>query len=668
MTSFALHCNICPKHPDFSDLSHLLTHVGSKGHLSHYFKAQVRSRQEPSIREQIRRYDQWYKDNQLEKLLSQRLILKESKSGNNRMRAADKTQPRTKSMVRTTAIETVSVASSSTLGNDEAVIDPQLSNTFFASPPLLPRPSSPRLLAQPISGNRAQVARMHNCVTVSDKNELAATKTSANEPNSGSIRPKVVQDIGKLTDVELDSGSPVKKQYPEPPAILQPFPIVSNRSVQSFLVRDNEARDGEEHNIDIEEDDIEELEDIVSECTKLKGICWPGMNIFDSASPEARRKRNQKKDGSILQQMKANSAIVEPTELIFYSGGALKKSRQITGQVESSPIKEVTPKPKHPRQRPKKIALSSISGNTRRPRRQAQSRKTNSGIVGHDVETFHNISSETLISKDTFFTSGYHDAGRESSTLDDEEVEWALMMGDLPHGRKRRGFGIYGDEHHKLQGSSYTRPVNHSPTANYPFLQEKQNTTHAYPCQHGLPYPHAEFSNSHRTISPPAQRNMGLRHRGTRGVLSGRDRDLLSSRAIDNKENIAPIMDEAGRIDSSAASFAMGRTAQPYLSTHGSQPPLCYTDHVLPHMRFAALQPSQSHVYSMNPLAYNYGTPLVPQHHQWSPLDSFDRMDNHSIKSCNAEVLSLVQNDDSGDETIDERSDHGLILLDEAEK
>ena len=670
MTSFALHCNICPKRPDFSDLSHLLTHVGSKGHLSHYFKAQVRSRQEPSVREQLRRYDQWYKENQLEKLLSQRLILKESKSVNNRIRATDKIQLRSKNMARTTASDTVSVASSSTVGKDETVIDPQLSHNFFASPPLPPQPTSLRLPAEALSGNRAQIARMRNYGTSPDMNGLAAVPKSVIEPNFGPIKSKALQETGKVTDSESGSESPVKTQYPEPPAILQPFPILPNRSIQSFLVRDNAAQGGEDNQVDVEEDDIEELEDIVSECTKLKGICWPGMNIFDSASPEARRKRNQKKDGSILQQMKANSATVEPTELIFYSGGTLKKSRQITGQVESSPIKEITPKPKRQRLKPKKVVLSSISGNARRPRRRAHSIKTNQGIVDSIGNSFQDTSSETLVSKDTLLTRGYHTTSHQSSTLDDEEIDWALLMGDLPYGSKRRGFEIYGDEHHKMQGSSYARPVNHSPTASYPFLQERQNATHAYPPPHGLPYPHAEFSNPRLTTSPPALHSMGSRPGESRGIFSGRHREQLSSRTIDNKENVMPILDETGRIDSSAAPSGMRRNAQLYMSTHRSQPPHCYTNSPPSHMRFAALQPSQSHGYSMNPLAYSYGAPHIPpfpQHHQWSSLESFDHMVIPSIKSSDAEGLSLVQNDDSGDETIDERSDHELMVLDEEE-
>ena len=38
-----LHCNVCPRKPDFSDVSHLLTHIASKGHLSNYYKLKIKA-------------------------------------------------------------------------------------------------------------------------------------------------------------------------------------------------------------------------------------------------------------------------------------------------------------------------------------------------------------------------------------------------------------------------------------------------------------------------------------------------------------------------------------------------------------------------------------------------------------------------------------------------
>jgi hypothetical protein len=59
------------------------------------------------------------------------------------------------------------------------------------------------------------------------------------------------------------------------------------------------------------------------------------MDIFDSATPEMRRKRNQKKATSVIVQLQATSKIVIPTELIFNNLGQFKKERVISGEPNS---------------------------------------------------------------------------------------------------------------------------------------------------------------------------------------------------------------------------------------------------------------------------------------------------------------------------------------------
>ena len=68
-----LHCNICPKKPSFSDVSHLLTHIASKGHLSHYYKLKVRSGADEASRKLIETYDRWYHQWDVQGLMAQRM-------------------------------------------------------------------------------------------------------------------------------------------------------------------------------------------------------------------------------------------------------------------------------------------------------------------------------------------------------------------------------------------------------------------------------------------------------------------------------------------------------------------------------------------------------------------------------------------------------------------
>ena len=89
MASSLLKCSICPKKPSFSDTSHLLTHVGSKGHLSHLHKLQIRSHQDISAGHELATYDKWYQQHGLGQLLSERMLQKESKKGNKRGRTTN---------------------------------------------------------------------------------------------------------------------------------------------------------------------------------------------------------------------------------------------------------------------------------------------------------------------------------------------------------------------------------------------------------------------------------------------------------------------------------------------------------------------------------------------------------------------------------------------------
>jgi hypothetical protein len=76
-TGIPLHCNICPKRPNFSDVSHLLTHIASKGHLSNYYK--VRSSHEEASRRIIDAYDRWYAEWGVEALMSERMNQKDKR-------------------------------------------------------------------------------------------------------------------------------------------------------------------------------------------------------------------------------------------------------------------------------------------------------------------------------------------------------------------------------------------------------------------------------------------------------------------------------------------------------------------------------------------------------------------------------------------------------------
>ena len=64
------------------------------------------------------------------------------------------------------------------------------------------------------------------------------------------------------------------------------------------------------------------------------------MDLFDSATPEMKRIRNQRKDVSVLEQMKETSMAVKPTEYVYNLDGDFQKIRDIFGPLscETSPV------------------------------------------------------------------------------------------------------------------------------------------------------------------------------------------------------------------------------------------------------------------------------------------------------------------------------------------
>jgi hypothetical protein len=80
--SVPLLCNLCPKSPTFSDISHLLTHISSKSHLANLFKLKIRAQGEQEAKDKLDDFELWYNDNNLDALLSDRLATKDQKKAN----------------------------------------------------------------------------------------------------------------------------------------------------------------------------------------------------------------------------------------------------------------------------------------------------------------------------------------------------------------------------------------------------------------------------------------------------------------------------------------------------------------------------------------------------------------------------------------------------------
>jgi hypothetical protein len=177
------------------------------------------------------------------------------------------------------------------------------------------------------------------------------------------------------------------------------------------------------------------------ESPKLKGVFWPGMDLFDAATEEMRRRRNQKKDGSALKNMERTSELVMPAEAIYSPGGTWQKTRVITGNVDdTSPLRGETPVPKPVRRR--RQPLAERDGNIpRASNRKGKGRKRKNRPHGQQGDTIKEASSYIPSSP---IAGSYLPASRFSPT-EDENLEFKLTISNLKDQKKRGNFAIFND-------------------------------------------------------------------------------------------------------------------------------------------------------------------------------------------------------------------------------
>ncbi|KAF1971460.1 hypothetical protein BU23DRAFT_182734 [Bimuria novae-zelandiae CBS 107.79] len=367
-TNIPLHCSICPKRPNFSDVSHLLTHIASKGHLSNYYKVKVRSGNDEAARRVVESYDRWYAEWNVEDLMSERMTLK------------DKRRSRARPVARQPAPK-------------------------IEAP--MPRPTRPRAAAGMLLDPRLSEQRLI-------KLESAITPTPTPQPGPV-LRQRPPRMFG--THMQYWPGTDTRASSR---SYTNDYETSSEYSPSERRASRYHRNAAEEDSCAIEDDSTEaSMVDpmAVSENTKLKGVYWPGMDIFDSATPEMRRKRNQKKDSSVVEQLEINSQEVEPTELIFTPTGSFKRQRRISSSVcdddEDEMIKVESPTPSL-----RRTALADMDVNASR-RQSRVTRARPSYVAGGSYE-------DEQVRSD--FGAGYGDRAskrkRRFEVFQDDEVSF----------------------------------------------------------------------------------------------------------------------------------------------------------------------------------------------------------------------------------------------------
>ncbi|KAM3414984.1 hypothetical protein BST61_g10121 [Cercospora zeina] len=286
-SNIPLSCNVCPRRPDFSDVSHLLTHIQSKGHLSAYYKLKVKGTSDPAAQRTIDAFDEWYADYGLEELMRERMSQKDKKKAGSGS-ASRRSTATTNSARGTPAPPTARRATRSL--REQTLLDPQLNRSRASASS---RSATPLSLFDQVNFHRS----------------LGPLQPTWGYPSYLSNSPSTIkqESVSSFEDDDDDIYEPIAGRPPRRRA---------NNSMSALSQLDEMSDLGE---------------DAANDNTKLKGIIWPGMDIFDSATPDMKRRRNQKKDARVLRALQATSEIVEPTECVYDTTGELRREREITG-------------------------------------------------------------------------------------------------------------------------------------------------------------------------------------------------------------------------------------------------------------------------------------------------------------------------------------------------
>ncbi|TVY17172.1 hypothetical protein LARI1_G004571 [Lachnellula arida] len=184
--------------------------------------------------------------------------------------------------------------------------------------------------------------------------------------------------------------------------------------------------------------------DKIPDSAQLKGALWPGMDLFDSATPEMKRMRNQRKDSNVMRQMKAKSAEIEPAEISYFPDGEFRASRDIFGPLSDveSPVKDPTPKRQR---RTRKPTFSDVSINAPRlrasrpkkaagksPQKQYARMNDNVPVVGLFHKPVPNLN--PLAPGPAF--------GQNFAPTTEEEEEFKMTVGDM---KTKPTIGVFQD-------------------------------------------------------------------------------------------------------------------------------------------------------------------------------------------------------------------------------
>ncbi|KAI0404828.1 hypothetical protein F4802DRAFT_615251 [Xylaria palmicola] len=282
--SIPLVCFICPKNSHFSDLSHLLTHISSKGHLHNMFQLNLSREVDADAEVALAEFETWYKQNGISALLRARKSAREQRDN-------DQRQNRT----------------SIGLGDDNGMVSRHSSHAGRSN--------------RRVRGNsKARTRRQDHETNAFNEGEILKFESDEDEIVSNGHE----YHTAIHTPYVWHSGS----SYSNNP---NQFPVHPGGQFQSYLEDEDDSSKYETSELYSPyppEGTPETVEDDTGALV-LKGVVYPGMSGFDSATEKDRRMRNQKKDPAVLLKLEANSQLVTRVEEVLDTNLDYQRTRDV---------------------------------------------------------------------------------------------------------------------------------------------------------------------------------------------------------------------------------------------------------------------------------------------------------------------------------------------------
>lgn len=280
-SSIPLICLLCPKHPKFSDISHLLTHISSKSHLAAQFRLQHSGKAED--KHALDQYKLWSDNNGVDRLVANRIAAKELKKPTKRQRFV---------------------------------------------------------------GVKVCVEWCLLCVQISylhrpQKETGTDIKLEADDSIGAHLEQTPLHPNPNIWHLHAPRDNSFATFYGTPPSYgdHSAYPLPDSPQSSAFIKQETSQSGTETGNTSFlsSAGGIDDGND----ASKLKGTVYPGMGLFDAATPLQKRKRNQKKDASVIRNMEMTSASISMDEEVWdITMSEITRTRNVydSPSIDGSPV------------------------------------------------------------------------------------------------------------------------------------------------------------------------------------------------------------------------------------------------------------------------------------------------------------------------------------------